>query len=219
MFMINNLIKQNYFELLGVCPAENDYFKSFIINVEQSNKNNFRNITTVVYRLDTFEVYSYIHIYDIYHENKEESFIKIRQYLMQLEKPIDWKKPHRYCIAQHVFRILRNEKFRMCLEKNKLSNENIYQYTLKSQLKEAAIIKKLNKLSDEEKIQLFTLKNWEIKLKDYEQNNYTTKEILFKVYKRTYLFKRLLDKEKFEHFYDEYTKKIDQIYGLNVNNK
>lgn len=86
-------------------------------------------------------------------------------------------------------------------------------------MKEAAIIKKLNKLSDEEKIQLFTLKNWEIKLKDYEQNNYTTKEILFKVYKRTYLFKRLLDKEKFEHFYDEYTKKIDQIYGLNVNNK
>ncbi|KDN13837.1 hypothetical protein BGI40_08705 [Snodgrassella communis] len=65
------------------------------------------------------------------------------------------------------------------------------------------------------KIQLFTLKDWEIKLKDKELSNYSRKDILFNIHRRTYLYKRLLDKEKFKQYYIEYNKKIDQLYGEN----
>jgi hypothetical protein len=62
---------------------------------------------------------------------------------VQLGKPVDWQKPHRYCIVRHAFIILRNEKFKIDLEKNKLNSNDIYRYTLISQFKEAALIKKI----------------------------------------------------------------------------
>jgi hypothetical protein len=215
--MCENLIGHCHWDILGLCTGENEFFKSFIIDVEDGNQKNNLYITIVVFRLDTFEAYSYFYIEAVNKnkKDKEEWYIKTLEYLKQLGRPVDWQKPHRYCIARHAFIILRNEKFKIDLEKNKLNSNDIYRYTLISQFKEAALIKKLNRLSDEEKIQLFTLKDWEIKLKDKELSNYSRKDILFNIHRRTYLYKRLLDKEKFKQYYIEYNKKIDQLYGEN----
>ncbi|PIT09032.1 hypothetical protein BGI30_07785 [Snodgrassella alvi] len=210
--MCNRYLNHKYFDLVLIRLGINEYFEAYTIDVDDVD--NGIKVTIVVYRLDTLEAYSFFEFY-IEKPDKKECVIRAGERLVQLGKPVDWQKPHRYCIARHAFIILRNEKFKIDLEKNKLNSNDIYRYTLISQFKEAALIKKLNRLSDEEKIQLFTLKDWEIKLKDKELSNYSRKDILFKIHRRTYLYKRLLDKEKFKQYYIEYNKKIDQLYGEN----
>jgi hypothetical protein len=63
------------------------------------------------------------------------------------------------------------------------------------------------------KIQLFTLKQWEIDIKDWEMDRYSGKDTLYTIHRRIYLYKRLYDKEKFKDYYLEYNQKIDELYG------
>lgn len=207
--MCNRYLNHKYWELVPICLVINEYFEAHTMDVEDVD--NGIKITIVVYRLDTHEAYSFFDFF-IEKPNKKECIIKADKYLMQLGRPVDWKSPHRYCLAQHAFRILKDERFKTNLYKNKLSNEYIYRYMTIARLKETVLIKQLNFLSDYEKIQLFTLKQWEIDIKDWEIDRYSGKETLYAIYRRTYLYKRLYDKEKFKNYYLNYNKQIDELY-------
>lgn len=82
--------------------------------------------------------------------------------VMQLDKPEDWKRPHRYCLALYAKRILEDDFFRENLYFDKeINSKYIYNYTMTSRLKETVLIKKLNLLSEEaKKKQLFILREW-----------------------------------------------------------
>lgn len=140
-------------------------------------KNNYFAVSTYgkVYRRDTWESYGFC-------ENlvRRADFIRWRDiisdvdcaqwseqaenFINQLDKPEDWQRPHRFCLARYARLILENDNFREDLVYNKdIDDEYIYRYTIISQLKETALIKKLNLLPDEEKKQLFILRDWERK--------------------------------------------------------
>ena len=71
---------------------------------------------------------------------------------MQLDKPEDWKRPHRYCLALYAKQVLEDDFFRENLYFDKeINSKYIYNYTMTSRLKETVLIKKLNLLSEEEK--------------------------------------------------------------------
>ncbi|WP_367465043.1 hypothetical protein ABW387_15165 [Snodgrassella alvi] len=72
--------------------------------------------------------------------------------MMQLDKPEDWKRPHRYCLALYAKQVLEDDFFRENLYFDKeINSKYIYNYTMTSRLKETVLIKKLNLLSEEEK--------------------------------------------------------------------
>ncbi|PIT14920.1 hypothetical protein [Snodgrassella alvi] len=208
--MCNRYLNHKYFELVLIRVGINEYFEAYTMDVDDVD--NGIKVAIVVYRLDTLEAYSFFDFY-IEKPDKKECVIRADKHLKQLGRPVDWKSPHRFCLARHAFRILRNEKFKTNLDKNKLSNEYIYRYMTIARLRETVLIKKLNFLSDYEKIQLFTLKQWEIDIKDWEMDNYSGKDTLYAIYRRTYLYKRLYDKERFRDYYLEYNQLIDELYG------
>lgn len=208
--MCNRYLNHKYWQLVPVRVGKNEYFEAYTMDVDDVD--NGIKVAIVVYRLDTLEAYSFFDFY-IEKPDKKECVIRADNHLKQLGRPVDWKNPHRYCLARHAFRILRNEKFKTNLDKNKLSNEYIYRYMTIARLRETVLIKKLNILSDYEKIKLFTLKQWEIDIKDWEMDRYSGKDTLYAIHRRTYLYKRLYDKERLRDYYLEYNQLIDELYG------
>jgi hypothetical protein len=146
--MCNRYLKHKYFDLVLIRLGINEYFEAYTMDVDDVD--NGIKVTIVVYRLDTLEAYSFFEFY-IDKPDKKECVIRAGEHLVQLGKPVDWKSPHRYCLARHAFRILRNEKFKTNLDKNKLSSEYIHRYMTIARLKETVLIKKLNFLPDYEK--------------------------------------------------------------------
>ena len=119
--------------------------------------------------------------------------------VMQLDKPEDWKRPHRYCLALYAKQVLEEDFFRENLYFDKeINSKYIYNYTMTSRLKETVLIKKLNLLSEEEKKkQLFILREWEKNIWAYEDIHYA-------LFGREYLYNNLHDKEKFSDYYEKY---------------
>lgn len=122
-------------------------------------KNNYFAVSTygIVYRRDTWESYgfcgNFVRWRDIVSDADRKQWLKqAENFINQLDKPEDWQRPHRFCLARHARQILEDDNFRENLIYNKgIDDEYIYRYTIISRLKESALIKKLNLLPDEEK--------------------------------------------------------------------
>jgi hypothetical protein len=181
-------------------------------------KNNYFAVSTSgkVYRRDTWESYGFC-------ENlvRRVDFIRWRDiisdvdcaqwseqaenFINQLDKPEDWQKPHRFCLARYARKILEDDNFREDLVYNKdIDDEYIYRYTIISRLKETALIKKLNLLPDEEKKQLFILRDWEKKAYDYE-------DVFYAVCGRKILYDFLYNKEIVKKDYEKYMKELENF--------
>lgn len=181
----------------GLCLAKNDYFAAkisysrvFGINID---------LSIVIYRKDTWESYKSFYFKGLASgADQKEWFKKAEKMVMQLNKPEDWKRPHRYCLALYAKRVLEDDFFRENLYFDKeINSKYIYNYTMTSRLKETVLIKKLNLLSEEEKKQLFILREWEKNIWAYEDIHYA-------LFGREYLYNNLHDKEKFSDYYEKY---------------
>lgn len=181
----------------GLCLAKNDYFAAkisyscvFGINID---------LSIVIYRKDTWESYESFYFKGLASgADQKEWFKKAEKMLMQLDKPEDWKRPHRYCLALYAKQVLEDDFFRENLYFDKeINSKYIYNYTMTSRLKETVLIKKLNLLSEEEKKQLFILREWEKNIWAYEDIHYA-------LFGREYLYNNLHDKEKFSDYYEKY---------------
>lgn len=181
----------------GLCLAKNDYFAAkisytrvFGINID---------LSIVIYRKDTWESYKFFYFKGLASgADQKEWFKKAEKMVMQLDKPEDWKRPHRYCLALYAKQVLEDDFFRENLYFDKeINSKYIYNYTMTSRLKETVLIKKLNLLSEEEKKQLFILREWEKNIWAYEDIHYA-------LFGREYLYNNLHDKEKFSDYYEKY---------------
>ncbi|WP_371751803.1 hypothetical protein [Snodgrassella alvi] len=181
----------------GLCLAKNDYFAAkisyscvFGINID---------LSIVIYRKDTWESYESFYFKGLASgADQKEWFKKAEKMVMQLDKPEDWKRPHRYCLALYAKQVLEDDFFRENLYfDKKINSKYIYNYTMTSRLKETVLIKKLNLLSEEEKKQLFILREWEKNIWAYEDIHYA-------LFGRGYLYNNLHDKEKFSDYYEKY---------------
>lgn len=181
----------------GLCLAKNDYFAAkisyscvFGINID---------LSIVIYRKDTWESYKSFYFKGLASgADQKEWFKKAEKMVMQLDKPEDWKRPHRYCLALYAKQVLEDDFFRENLYFDKeINSKYIYNYTMTSRLKETVLIKKLNLLSEEEKKQLFILREWEKNIWAYEDIHYA-------LFGREYLYNNLHDKEKFSDYYEKY---------------
>lgn len=181
----------------GLCLAKNDYFAAkisytrvFGINID---------LSIVIYRKDTWESYKSFYFKGLASgADQKEWFKKAEKMVMQLDKPEDWKRPHRYCLVLYAKQVLEDDFFRENLYFDKeINSKYIYNYTMTSRLKETVLIKKLNLLSEEEKKQLFILREWEKNIWAYEDIHYA-------LFGREYLYNNLHDKEKFSDYYEKY---------------
>ncbi|WP_239428544.1 hypothetical protein [Snodgrassella communis] len=181
-------------------------------------KNNYFAVSTYgkVYRRDTWESYGFC-------ENLvgQADFIRWRDiisdvdcaqwseqaenFINQLDKPEDWQRPHRFCLARYARKILEDDNFREDLVYNKdIDDEYIYRYTIISRLKETALIKKLNLLPDEEKKQLFILRDWEKKA-------YACEDVFYAVCGRESFYDFLYNKEIVKKDYEKYMKELEDF--------
>ncbi|PIT44009.1 hypothetical protein [Snodgrassella alvi] len=187
--------------LIPECLAKNDHFAANVAYIDDYR------VFVIIYRLDTFEFYTSFNIF-----NTDEKFwiSKAHECISKLKVPIDWKRPHRYCLARYARQVLNDDSFfgelSWKLSCNMLSNEDINRYMLISRLKETVLIKKLNQLSIDEKIQLFILKDWEIEGSIGEGVTYA-------IYGRKHIYERLYDKEKYETYYKKYWEKVESVFG------
>ena len=82
--------------------------------------------------------------------------------------------------------------------------QKVTRYIATLRLTEAAVIKKLNQLSFEEKCQLFILKDWEWKARAFEDVHYA-------IFGREYVYKRLYDKRKFTTHFKEFRERLNYL--------
>ncbi|PIT45888.1 hypothetical protein [Snodgrassella alvi] len=187
--------------MLNTCLVKNNYFKAIVAYIDDAG------VYIIIYRLDTFEQYISFSIDGI---DKKSWILEASKVISELDVPIDWKRPHRYCLARYARQVLNDDSFfgelSWKLSCNMLSNEDINRYMLISRLKETVLIKKLNQLFIDEKIQLFILKDWEIRGSIGEDVHYA-------IYGREYLYKKLYDKEKYETYYKKYWEKVESVFG------
>ena len=100
--------KENIYR--GLCLAKNDYFAAkisytyvFGINID---------LRIVIYRKDTWESYKSFSFKGLASgADQKEWFKKAEKMVMQLDKPEDWKRPHRYCLALYAKQVLENDFF------------------------------------------------------------------------------------------------------------
>jgi hypothetical protein len=187
--------------MLNTCLVKNNYFKAIVAYIDDAG------VYIIIYRLDTFEQYISFSIDGI---DKKSWILEASKVISELDVPIDWKRPHRYCLARYARQVLNDDSFfgelSWKLSCNMLSNEDINRYMLISRLKETVLIKKLNQLSIDEKIQLFILKDWEIEGSIGEGVTYA-------IYGRKHIYERLYDKEKYETYYKKYWEKVESVFG------
>ena len=187
-----------------LCLATNDYFAAKIAYTDVFGTD--IDLYVVIYRKDTWESYESFSFFGLASgADQKEWCKKAEKMVMQLDKPEDWKRPYRYCVARYAKQILKDDIFSENLNYNKdINDKYIYRYTMISRLKETALIKKLNLLTYEEKKQLFILKDWEKKAYRYE-------DVFYGVFCRRCMYEFLNDKEIFEKDYKRYEVEFERF--------
>ncbi|PIT58128.1 hypothetical protein [Snodgrassella alvi] len=198
--------KQNKFT--GLCLAQNNYFAAIVCYINKAGNNLYLHV--IVKRKDTWESYKSFsfQILDADIERKQW-FEQAEKFITQLEKPEDWKRPYRFCLARYARQVLADNNFCENLTHskeidNEIKNIYIWHYNMGTRAQEIILIKKLNMLSDEEKKQLFILRDW-------EKEGFAHKDINNAIYGREYLYKRLYDRERFKDYYEKYNTELEHF--------
>ncbi|AHN25020.1 hypothetical protein GAPWK_0443 [Gilliamella apicola] len=188
---------------VNISLIKNSYFDARVLLIDQTEP--YTGAFVVIFRRDTNETYKTLCINGL-DQNKWVN--EAKKFIMELNKPIDWKRPHRYCIAIFAKRTIIESSFLVNINRESDTRQILHGITASR----CVLIKKANKLSFEEKIQLFTLKDWEKKQYSYE-------DIYHGLYARKYLYKRLYHREKFKKYYLEFDKQLQDLFDRDLGNK
>lgn len=136
-----------------------------------------------------------------------EDLVSIAESLIdKIEKPIDWKAPHRYCIAYYG-RLIESEDDFSEFIRNKIDiSKDWWEYLRIRLLKESALTKKVNKLSFDERKKLITLTEWEV--------NNSDARVIYGITGRDRLYKRLIDKSGLESTYRIFKKSLNDYLSF-----
>ena len=121
--------------------AKNDFFIAYAINLYENldvyeNRTNF---VVRVYRRDTHETYGSFSLHDL---NRKLWSSTANDIIKKLNKPEDWKRPHRYCLARYAKQVLKYDNFFHSLHTDLLNLQKSYHSIMLSLLEEGKIIKK-----------------------------------------------------------------------------
>ena len=169
----------------------------------------------MVNRKDTWESYKSFSIQSIFSDlGQKQWFETAEKFIAQLEKPEDWKKPHRFCLARYARQMIADNIFHKNLayfrEVDNITRY-IWHYNMDSRSQEVILIRNLNLLSAEETKQLFILKEWEKQASSYQ-------DIHSALYGRKYLYKRIYNRNKFKDYYEKYNNELKNFIAENKDN-
>lgn len=200
-------------KFIGLCLAKNNYFAATIYRLEEVE--GYANVYVMVNRKDTWESYKSFSIQSMFSDlERKQWYEAAEKFIAQLEKPEDWKKPHRFCLARYARQMIADNIFHKNLayfrEVDNITRY-IWHYNMDSRSQEVILIRNLNLLSAEETKQLFILKEWEKQASSYQ-------DIHSALYGRKYLYKRIYNRNKFKDYYEKYNNELKNFIAENKDN-
>nr|WP_279031933.1 hypothetical protein [Snodgrassella alvi] len=180
----------------GLCLAKNDYFAAkisyscvFGINID---------LSIVIYRKDTWESYESFYFKGLASgADQKEWFKKAEKMVMQLDKPEDWKRPHRYCLALYAKQVLEDDFFGENLYFDKEINSKYIQLYYDFAFKGNCVDQKIKPvIGRRKKTVIYTAR--------MGKNIWAYEDIHYALFGREYLYNNLHDKEKFSDYYEKY---------------
>ena len=117
--------------------AKNDFFIAYVGSLYE-RKYRIEAFVCVI-RRDTYETYE---SFSLYEPNKKLWSSIANDFIKKLNKPEDWKRPHRYCLARYAKQVLKYDNFSHSLHTGVLNLQKSYHSIMLSHLKEGEIIKK-----------------------------------------------------------------------------
>ncbi|OOX81888.1 hypothetical protein [Snodgrassella alvi] len=200
-------------KFIGLCLAKNNYFAATICRLEEVE--GYANVYVMVNRKDTWESYKSFSIQSMFSDlERKQWYEAAEKFIAQLEKPEDWKKPHRFCLARYARQMIVDNIFHKNLayfrEVDNITRY-IWHYNMDSRSQEVILIRNLNLLSAEETKQLFILKEWEKQASSYQDINNA-------LYGRRYLYKRIYNRNKFKDYYEKYNNELKNFIAENKDN-
>lgn len=200
-------------KFIGLCLAKNNYFAATIYRLEEVE--GYANVYVMVNRKDTWESYKSFSIQSMFSNlGRKQWYEAAEKFIAQLEKPEDWKKTHRFCLARYARQMIADNIFHKNLayfrEVDNITRY-IWHYNMDSRSQEVILIRNLNLLSAEETKQLFILKEWEKQASSYQDINNA-------LYGRRYLYKRIYNKNKFKDYYEKYSNELRNFIAENKDN-
>lgn len=200
-------------KFIGLCLAKNNYFAATICRLEEVE--GYANVYVMVNRKDTWESYKSFSIQSMFSDlERKQWYEAAEKFIAQLEKPEDWKKPHRFCLARYARQMIADNIFHKNLayfrEVDNITRY-IWHYNMDSRSQEVILIRNLNLLSAEETKQLFILKEWEKQASSYQDINNA-------LYSRRYLYKRIYNRNKFKDYYEKYNNELKNFIAENKDN-
>lgn len=200
-------------KFIGLCLAKNNYFAATICRLEEVE--GYANVYVMVNRKDTWESYKSFSIQSMFSDlERKQWYEAAEKFIAQLEKPEDWKKPHRFCLARYARQMIADNIFHKNLayfrEVDNITRY-IWHYNMDSRSQEVILIRNLNLLSAEETKQLFILKEWEKRAFPYQ-------DIHSALYGRKYLYKRIYNRNKFKDYYEKYNNELKNFIAENKDN-
>ena len=197
-------------KFIGLCLAKNNYFAATICRLEEVE--GYVNLYVMVNRKDTWESYKSFSIQSMFSDlERKQWYEAAEKFIAQLEKPEDWKKPHRFCLARYARQMIADNIFHKNLAYFREVNDvgvYIWYYYRNSRFQEVILIRNLNLLSAEETKQLFILKEWEKQAFPYQ-------DIHSALYGRKYLYKRIYNRNKFKDYYEKYNNELKNFIAEN----
>ena len=117
--------------------AKNDFFIAYVGSLYET-KNRIDAFVCVI-RRDTYETYE---SFSLYEPNKKLWSSIANDFIKKLNKPEDWKRSHRYCLARYARQVLKYDNFSHSVDIDLLNLQKSYHSIMLSLLKEGKIIKK-----------------------------------------------------------------------------
>ena len=149
--------------------AKNDFFIAYVGSLYET-KNRIDAFVCVI-RRDTYETYE---SFSLYEPNKKLWSSIANDFIKKLNKPEDWKRSHRYCLARYARQVLIKDNFIHNLDKNLSVLQKSYHSIMLSNQKDGTITKKKQSNENKSLIVIDELSTQTATLKEFRKPYYST---------------------------------------------
>ena len=149
--------------------AKNDFFIAYVGSLYET-KNRIDAFVCVI-RRDTYETYE---SFSLYEPNKKLWSSIANDFIKKLNKPEDWKRSHRYCLARYARQVLIKDNFIHNLDKNLSALQKSYHSIMLSNQKDGTITKKKQSNENKSLIVIDELSTQTATLKEFRKPYYST---------------------------------------------
>ena len=149
--------------------AKNDFFIAYVGSLYET-KNRIDAFVCVI-RRDTYETYESFSLYEL---NKKLWSSIANDFIKKLNKPEDWKRSHRYCLARYARQVLIKDNFIHNLDKNLSALQKSYHSIMLSNQKDGTITKKKQSNENKSLIVIDELSTQTATLKEFRKPYYST---------------------------------------------